>query len=141
MTDVLPMAGTEFGDRVRRRLSEAKVIWLTTTSADGTPQPNPVWFVWQEPDVVLVFSQFGAARLGHIASRPRVALNFDSARGDIVVLAGAARLAPDTVAQHEHTAYLAKYEADMIRVCQSLEAFTQRYRVAIEITIEKVRGH
>ena len=30
------------GDRVRRRLSEAKVIWLTTTSADGTPQPNPV---------------------------------------------------------------------------------------------------
>ena len=32
-----------FGDRVRRRLRDAELIWFTTTSADGTPQPNPVW--------------------------------------------------------------------------------------------------
>src|SRR6478609_6474665 len=40
---------TEFGARVRQRLQDETLIWFTTTSADGTPQPNPVWFLW-EPD-------------------------------------------------------------------------------------------
>ena len=43
---VLPDAGTPFGDRVRERLVDEQVIWLTTVGADGTPQPNPVWFLW-----------------------------------------------------------------------------------------------
>ena len=37
---------TEFGARVERRLREDVIGWLVTVSADGTPQPNPVWFVW-----------------------------------------------------------------------------------------------
>ncbi|WAX58089.1 hypothetical protein M6B22_04785 [Jatrophihabitans cynanchi] len=36
---VLPAAGTPFGDRVRERLADEQVIWLTTVGADGTPQP------------------------------------------------------------------------------------------------------
>lgn len=141
MSELLPPTSTEFGKRVRRRLREERVVWMTTESADGTPQPNLVWFLWQEPDHVLVFSLVGAARLAHVAARPRVALHFNSdASRDIVILAGSARLAPDTAPPHEHTAYLAKYEPDMIRVCQTLEGFTERYGVAIKIRIDKVRG-
>jgi len=42
---VFPDPNTPFGERVQRRLATSKVIWLTTVGADGTPQPNPVWFV------------------------------------------------------------------------------------------------
>jgi len=41
---VLPDPTTPFGERVARRLREEPVIWFTSTSRDGTPQPNPVWF-------------------------------------------------------------------------------------------------
>ena len=37
---------TPFGERAQRRLRDDKLAWLTTTSADGTPQPVPVWFLW-----------------------------------------------------------------------------------------------
>jgi PPOX class probable F420-dependent enzyme len=141
VTEILPPAGADFGDRVRRRLREERVIWLTTTSADGTPQPNPVWFLWQAPRQVLVFSLVNAARLRHVAARPRVSLNLNSdGGGNIIVLAGTARLAPEIPPPHKHDAYVAKYERDMIRICKTLEAFTERYGAAIEITIKKVRG-
>lgn len=48
-SDVLPDADSEFGQRVRARLRDEQVIWFTTVGADGTPQPNPVWFIWQGP--------------------------------------------------------------------------------------------
>ena len=38
---VLPDPSTTFGKRVRERLAEEIVVWLTTVGADGTPQPNP----------------------------------------------------------------------------------------------------
>jgi predicted pyridoxine 5'-phosphate oxidase superfamily flavin-nucleotide-binding protein len=41
----LPDSGTAFGERVRRRLREEQVIWITTVGKDGTPQPNPVGFL------------------------------------------------------------------------------------------------
>lgn len=32
------------GERVRRRLRDEHII--STVGADGTRQPNPVWFLW-----------------------------------------------------------------------------------------------
>jgi hypothetical protein len=43
--DVLPDPETPFGEKVARRLRTEMVIWFTTVGADGTPQPNPVWFL------------------------------------------------------------------------------------------------
>lgn len=34
----------KFGRKVKRRLKKEQEIWLTTTDANGTPQPRPVWF-------------------------------------------------------------------------------------------------
>ena len=100
---------SEFGERVRRRLRDETLIWFTTTSADGTPQPNPVWFLWEpEQDAVLIYNATKAKRLEHVAVRPRVSLNFeaDEHGGDVVVITGVAEQALDAPANKEHEAYL-----------------------------------
>src|SRR5215831_5912700 len=89
---ILPDPATPFGERVARRLREEVVIWLTTTGSDGTPQPAPVWFLW-EGESFLIYTLTNAKRLAHIERNPRVALHFDSdgTGGDIVVFTGEAR--------------------------------------------------
>jgi PPOX class probable F420-dependent enzyme len=131
-----------FGDRVRTRLRDERVVWLTTVGADGTPQPNPVWFLWEDPATVLVYNRRDAFRLAHIARRPRVALNFDGdgTGSDIVVLTGSARVVDDRPGPDSHPAYLAKYDAAMRRVSGSIATFAADYPVPMEITVERVRG-
>lgn len=137
---VLP--GGAFGERVARRLREDYAIWLVTVGADGTPQPNPVWFLWDGADSVLVYNRADANRLAHVADRPHVSLLFDGDRrgGDVVVLAGTAERAEDEPAPHENPHYLAKYEAGMTRVSGSPEAFSGAYPVPLRIAIRRVRG-
>jgi PPOX class probable F420-dependent enzyme len=134
---------SDFGRRVHTRLREEKVIWLATTGADGTPQPNPVWFLWDDTDeVFLVYSANDAARLDHVAVRPRVSLNFNSdADGDdVVVFAGVAEQAVDVPGPNEHDPYVAKYAADVERIGMDPTSFAQKYSVPLRIRIRKVRG-
>jgi PPOX class probable F420-dependent enzyme len=139
--NVLP--GGPFGDRVRRRLREAYVIWLTTVGDDGTPQPNPVWFLWDGADSILVYNRADAFRLAHIDVRPNIALHLDGngSGGDIVVLAATARRAPGLPAPHENPDYVAKYGAGMTRVSGDLAKFSADYPVPLDIRIRRVRGH
>ena len=141
-SDLLPDPSTEFGARVRRRLAQDKLIWLTTVGADGTPQPNPVWFLWEEPGTMLVYNRPAANRLTHIAQRPQIALNLDGngKGGDIVVLTGTAALAPDRPRPSDNSAYVAKYGEDMTRVSGSPEAFSDAYPVALVVTVGRLRG-
>jgi PPOX class probable F420-dependent enzyme len=140
-TDVLPGPDTAFGRRVRRRLREEKVIWLTTVGADGTPQPNPIWFWWDRGEVI-VYSRPGAHRLNHIRSRPQVALHFDGngRGGDIVVLRGTARIDDQAPPPHRLPRYAAKYRSGMVRVSGSAEGFSEDYPVPIRIQVTRVRG-
>jgi PPOX class probable F420-dependent enzyme len=83
-------------------LREDKIAWLTTTSADGTPQPVPVWFLWDGPAWFLRYSKPATAKLRNIAARPRVSLHLDSdgQGSDIVMVLGDA--APtDSAPAHE----------------------------------------
>src|SRR5436309_1632973 len=109
----LPDEATPFGKRVRRRLREEQIVWLTTTGDDGTPQPNPVWFVWEEPDGLLIYNRSNARRLEHLAPRPRVSAHFDGdgRGGDIVVFAGVAEQALEVPEPDFHKEYVAKYGA------------------------------
>lgn len=134
--------GGAFGERVTRRLREAYVIWLTTVGNDGTPQPNPVWFVWDGADSILTYSRADAHRLAHIDARPRIALHLDGngRGGDVAVLAATARREPDAPAPHENPDYLAKYADGMRRVSGSLERFSLDYPVPLRIQIRRIRG-
>ena len=141
MTDALPDAATEFGNRVRRRLREEVVVWLTSVGADGSPQPNPVWFVWDD-DGFLIYNRPDAYRLQHVRRRPRVSLHFDGTGhgGDIVVFTGQAEIVEGEPPPHARADYVAKYSERMRRVSGSQEEFSRQYPVALRVCQLKVRG-
>jgi PPOX class probable F420-dependent enzyme len=149
-THVLPDPGTPFGDTVRRRLREETIIWLTTVGRSGTPQPNPVWFLWQ-PDAgsawgdgsFLIFHDGSSARLSSLVERPRVALNFNSIEGGgITVFTGAVEVLEGHPLAHEVPEYVAKYgpQVEETGTDRSLETFMAKYSVVTRIRPEKVRG-
>jgi PPOX class probable F420-dependent enzyme len=132
---------TPFGARVRERLRDERFAWLTTVGADGTPQPNPVWFLWDGADSVLVYNDNTSRRLARLAAGCRVSLHFqaDEAGDDVVVLTGRSEPAPDAPLPAANEEYLAKY-ADDIAGIGSLDGFAERYDVPVWIRIERVRG-
>ncbi|HET9168222.1 MAG TPA: TIGR03667 family PPOX class F420-dependent oxidoreductase [Actinospica sp.] len=140
---VLPDPSTPFGRAVRTRLAEERIIWLTTVAASGTPQPNPVWFLWQdETESFLIYHDNTAARLRTLVERPRVALNLDSAdgAGGITVFTGSVEILEGHPPAHEVPAYAAKYGPRLQATGRELEAFMAKYSIATRIRPEKVRG-
>jgi PPOX class probable F420-dependent enzyme len=139
--DVFPDPATPFGQRVQQRLRDEQVIWLTTVGADGTPQPNPVWFL-VDGTTVLVYNRPDAHRLAHIRRNPRVTLNFDGngRGGDIIVLSGRGEIAADQPLPHEFPPYLAKYRAAAEQISDNVEEFSAEYSIALRITVDRVRG-
>ena len=134
---------SEFGQRVRRRLHEDHLIWLTTVGFDGTPQPNPVWFLWEEDtETVLVYNAVKAARLAHIAVRPHVSLNLetDADGDDVVVLIGTAERPTGVPAPDQHQAYLTKYDEDIVRIGFDQARMAREFAEPVRITINRVRG-
>lgn len=138
---LLPDPATGFGERVRQRLRDEQVIWFTTVGSDGTPQPNPVWFLW-EGTGALIYNRPDANRLTHIRRRPQVSLHFDGdgRGGDIVVLTGSAHVLEGHPLPHDLPGYLDKYRESMIRVSGSPEAFSQAYPVPVRFDVARVRG-
>jgi PPOX class probable F420-dependent enzyme len=134
---------SDYGARVRRHLESDEAVWFTTTAADGTPQPNPVWFLWKpESETVLIYNATRAKRLDHVAVRPRVSLNFDTDEhaDDVVILLGVAEQALDAPANRDHEAYLAKYRDGIARIGSNPEKFAEDYSVPLRIRLTKVRG-
>ena len=144
MTFQLPDAATPFGARVARRLREERLIWFSTVDAKGTPQPTPVWFLWDEADAtILIYSRADAKRLQHVQQNPRVALNLDGngSGGDIIVITSDARLSPDDPPADRLPAYVKKYN-DFIAARYGTPAqFAAIYPVALRIRPISLRGH
>jgi PPOX class probable F420-dependent enzyme len=134
---------SDFGTRALRRLHEENLIWFTTTAADGTPQPNPVWFLWEDTaDSALIYNATAAKRIEHAAVRPHVSLHFDSdgRGGDIVVLAGVAEQALDAPPADRNDAYLAKYRDQIGQIGMDPAQFAKAYSVPMRIRVTRVRG-
>jgi PPOX class probable F420-dependent enzyme len=132
---------SSFGRRVVERLENEQVVWLTTVAADGTPQPSPVWFLW-DGQQVLMYSMPNRPKLRHIQANPKVALNFDSDEGDdIVILTGQARIAESEAPANQAPAYLEKYREAISEIGMNPESFAQAYSVPVRITPTRLRGH
>jgi PPOX class probable F420-dependent enzyme len=133
---------TKFGVRAERRLREDYIGWLVTVSQDGTPQPNPVWFLW-DGSSLLIYSIPDQAKLRNIARHPQVALHLDSQDDgdDIVIVTGTAVVDPNAPPVHENPRYLQKYATEIKRIDQGTpEEMGRTYSVAIRVTPSKVRG-
>jgi len=144
VTFQLPDPSTPFGERVARRLREERLIWFTTVDAKGTPQPTPVWFLWDETNsTFLMYSLAGAKRLEHIQHNPRVALNLDGNGngGDIIVITGEAYISTDDPPADRLPVYVEKYREFIARGIKTAEAFAAKYSVALRIRPTAIRGH
>ena len=135
-------ANTEFGARVARRLREERVIWLVTVRADGTPQPTPVWFLWDN-ETFLIYSRPKQQKLKNIARNPRVALHFDGdgQGGDIVVFSVEARIQQHPPSAQAAPAYIEKYQKGLQRLGDMPAGFARTFSVAIRVTPTGLRGH
>lgn len=133
---------TEFGANADKRLREETIGWLVTVSADGRPQPKPVWFLW-DGESVLLYSIPGQAKLRNIAGNPAVALHLDSAAAgdDIVIVTGTAALDSSAPPVDKHQPYLDKYLQEIKRIgFEDAVAMAEKYTVAIRITPRSVSG-
>jgi PPOX class probable F420-dependent enzyme len=129
------------GPKILDQLQNEQVAWLTTTSADGTPQPRLIWFVWENDEVVF-YSQPGAAKVSHIARNPRVALHFNSdpSGSSSRVLTGIAALDPDAPGIAGNQEYLAKYGNAIARLNETPEGLAAAFSLAYRFRPERIRG-
>ncbi|HEY7124097.1 MAG TPA: TIGR03667 family PPOX class F420-dependent oxidoreductase [Ktedonobacterales bacterium] len=141
MSSVMPPENTPFGERVARRLKEEPIIWMTTVGADGTPQPNPVWFLW-DGESFLIYSLPDAARMANVKRNPNVSLNLDGngKGGDIIVVAGEVRVSTEDPPADKQPTYVEKYKEFIERSFKTPENFASKYNVALRVTPRKVRG-
>ncbi len=132
---------TDFGARVARRLDEEIVIWLTTVDSHSTPQPRPVWFLW-DGEAFLIYSMPDTHKVDHIHRGSRVALNLntDETGGDVVVITGDAFADPHAPPADQNEAYVAKYAKHIKNIGYTPESFAAAYSVPIRVTPIDLRG-
>ncbi len=133
---------SKFGRAVKQHLEDQYVIWLTTVDSNLTPQPRPVWFIWQD-DAFLIFSQAKAHKVSHIKKNPKVALHFNTDEtGDkhVIVFVGEAMIEQNHPPAHQVPAYFKKYKGGIANLDMTPEDFSQDFSVAIKIKPAEVRG-
>ena len=131
----------ELGQRALHRLQTEQVIWLTTISASGAPQPRPVWFVW-DGAAFTIYSQPTAKKVLHIAHNPQVALHFntDVEGEDVQVILGQARLDPNAPPSKSNLAYSGKYHAGILALGLDEDQYSAMFSAAIRVTPTRLRG-
>jgi PPOX class probable F420-dependent enzyme len=126
---------------VQKRLNDEVTVWLTTVRPDGTPQPTPVWFLW-EGETVLIYTLSHSLKLANIAANPHAALNLNSDAwgGEVVVLTGEIHVQPDELPAARNRAYLEKYRTQISDIQMTPESFSQAYSVALRFRPAHVRA-
>ena len=134
---------SKFGRIVKRHLNKEYFVWLTTVGSDLTPQPRPVWFIWDK-DSLLIFSQAKAHKVKHLMQHSKVALHFNSsdelAEKEVIVMIGEAKIDPSVPPAHKVPAYFKKYKTGIARLGGTPEDFSNEYSVAIRVKPTSVRG-
>lgn len=133
---------TKVGARAVRRLERDLILWLTTVTPQGQPQPSPVWFLWVDGEILL-YSRADTPRPANIRANPRVAANLDSDGdgGDIVSVEGEARIVREraTVADVP-PAYVDKYAARLAAFGWTMQSMLADYPVEIRLRPTRVRA-
>jgi PPOX class probable F420-dependent enzyme len=133
---------TKLGRKAKRHLKQQYIVWLTTVSADLSPQPRPVWFIW-DGATFLIFSQPHAHKVQHITAHPQVALHFntdETGDQDVIIFVGKAIIDVSVPPANKVRAYLRKYRAGIEALGMTPEQFSREYSVAIRVTPTTLRG-
>jgi PPOX class probable F420-dependent enzyme len=133
---------TDFGKRIADQLANEEVIWLTTVSADGTPHPVMVWFLW-DGESAWIYSQPGKPKLRHIEQNPHVSLNLNSdPEGTHVgVLTGTMHVDSSAPSADQVPAYVEKYREPAAKLGFPPEKFAADFSVPLRFTPAKLYGY
>ena len=133
---------TAFGAAVIDRLEVQKLAWLTTVDSKGTPQPNPVWFIWDD-GVIYIFSKPNQAKLSNIARSGRVAINLEATADEehVTIFTGQAEIIdradlPADILDR----YAERYKDGMTGIQMTRAEYEAAYAIPIRFTPEKLRG-
>ena len=121
---------------VEGRLRTNLMAWLTTVRPDGRPDSVPVWFLLQEDETILVYSQPGKIKLRNVSLNPNVALGLDvtDIGRDIVRIEGTAAHVPGFPRADQVPAYAAKYTERIGAIFGTVSRFAETYPEALIIT-------
>ena len=127
-------SGSDADRHALERLEADRIGWLTTVTPEGQPQTFPIWFLWDDGEI-LVYSDRRARRNENIKDNPRVSfhLNDDGRGNDILVVTGEARIDPATPAPEDNAAYNAKYGEWIRDMFSTPGEFTSVYNVPFRI--------
>jgi PPOX class probable F420-dependent enzyme len=130
-------------ERKAKRLTKKEyIVWLTTVNSDLTPQPRPVWFIWDN-DSFLIFSQPKAHKIRHIKQNASVSVHFntdETGDTDVVVYIGKAVIDSGIPPAHKVPAYFRKYRKGIKELGMTPEKFSSEYSIAIRVTPTSLRG-
>lgn len=121
---------------VEGRLRANLMAWLTTVRPDGRPDSVPVWFLLQDDETVLVYSQPGKIKLRNISKNPNVSLGLDvtDIGRDIVRIEGTARHVAGFPRADQVPGYAAKYTERIGAIFGTVSRFAEMYPEAVVIT-------
>ncbi len=130
--------GFELTEQIERHLIGDQIAWLTTVTPTGRPAPRPVWFVWDGSGIT-IYSLNQGAKQRHIAVNDKVSVHFDTGPGggDIVVIAGRAKLVPDAPPPSRYPGLLDKYAPAVEYMGRSLQWLDDNFSVALRVTPER----
>ncbi|CAN5628495.1 hypothetical protein BH23CHL5_BH23CHL5_24020 [soil metagenome] len=130
-----------FGQRALARLQAEEIVWLITVDGKGTPQPSPVWFLWDDGSM-LIYSQPNTPKLRNLVRHPRCTMHFntDTYGDNVVVLLGTASVDTSAPRAADVPDYFAKYQRGLSSLGMTSEQFAADYSVAICFQPERLRG-
>ena len=125
---------TEKGGHAFERLATERIAWLTSVTPDGQPQTMPIWFLWDDGEI-LIYSRRIARRNRNLRANPKVAFHLpDDGKGDdIISIEGEARFEPEAPPSKDNPAYVAKYQTFLDEYGWSPEYLSQEYPHAVRI--------
>jgi len=131
---------TKAGARAIERLGSDLIAWLTSVNAAGQAQSSPIWFVWED-DEIMLFSLAKTPRVANIRANPLVSFNLDSdgEGGDIVSIEGEARIDETPIPAAETEAYFTKYDAKIRESGWTRESMFRDYPIVIRIRPTRIR--
>ena len=135
---------SDLGKRVLGQLESEGIVWLTTVSPSGQPQPSPVWFLWRDGKI-LVLSEPSSPKVRNIRQNPNVAVSFntDPNGAEVSILQCTAALEADlkTAEDAETFAdYEEKYREGIKQLNLTAESMLTQYSQLIVITPTRLRA-
>jgi PPOX class probable F420-dependent enzyme len=127
---------------VEGRLRGNLMAWLTSVRPDGRPDSVPVWFLLQNDETILIYSQAGKTKLRNISLNPRVALGLDvtDLGRDVIRIEGTAEHVPGFPPADQVPEFVTKYAERIGAIFGTADRFAELFPEALLVTPDRLHA-